>query len=204
MNEWERLLGCEHSVSRSKVRLRPTEHPNAQPASWRCPGQRKEGHGKFFHSVPSSSPSVMDATAQTMSVQSEAVLDVIRTALTGKHKIRTQEVLTDLPVLSEMYEVPETRELIDQYQTDEYAFVPGGLLASLHKHYDRLWSVCLEEAYRDSKLPDYTPQETLDALNDLLLSTHLNMWNGRGLDEIDLRYIVQQSHPNSASDQGHA
>lgn len=66
------------------------------------------------------------------------VLDVIRTALTGIHKIRTQEVLTSLPILSEMYKVPETRELIDQYQSDEYAFVPDCLLGSLHKQFDRL------------------------------------------------------------------
>ena len=35
--------------NRSKARLRQTEHPNALPTSWRCPGQHKAGHGKFFH-----------------------------------------------------------------------------------------------------------------------------------------------------------
>jgi hypothetical protein len=53
----------------------PTNHLQLRSArryaTWvSCPGQRKDGHGKLFHSVPSSSPSVMDATAQTMSGQS--------------------------------------------------------------------------------------------------------------------------------------
>jgi hypothetical protein len=37
------------------------------PASERCPGQPKAGHGKLFHSVPASSLSVMDATIPAMS-----------------------------------------------------------------------------------------------------------------------------------------
>ena len=32
-------FSVEHFSNRSKAHLRQTEHPNALPASWRCPGQ---------------------------------------------------------------------------------------------------------------------------------------------------------------------
>jgi len=38
IRRWERLLGYERFSKRRKDRLHQTEHPNALPASWRCPG----------------------------------------------------------------------------------------------------------------------------------------------------------------------
>src|SRR5687768_17376557 len=46
--------------------LHQTEHPNPCPHRSAVPVTR-EGHGKLFHSVPSGSPSVMDATVPAMS-----------------------------------------------------------------------------------------------------------------------------------------
>lgn len=38
---FEQLLGYEHFSKRSKTHLPQTEHPNALPASWRCPSKHK-------------------------------------------------------------------------------------------------------------------------------------------------------------------
>ena len=46
-----------------KAHLRQTEHPNALPASWHCPGQPKGVVGSSSLSMPGSL-SVMDATDQ--------------------------------------------------------------------------------------------------------------------------------------------
>jgi hypothetical protein len=44
----EKLLGYERFSKRSKDRLHQTQHPNALPASWRCPGQPRNRMGSFF------------------------------------------------------------------------------------------------------------------------------------------------------------
>jgi hypothetical protein len=46
-----------------------TKHPNALPASWRCPGQPADVVWNFFQFSTSGSPSVMAATIPTMKVQ---------------------------------------------------------------------------------------------------------------------------------------
>jgi hypothetical protein len=49
-----------------KIRPTQTKHPNAMPASERCPGQPMDVVGNFFQFSTSSSPSVMDATIPAM------------------------------------------------------------------------------------------------------------------------------------------
>jgi hypothetical protein len=49
-------------LMRRKARLPHTQHPNALPASWRCPGQPGAWFASVFHLSTPGSLSVMDAT----------------------------------------------------------------------------------------------------------------------------------------------
>jgi hypothetical protein len=59
-------FSATNATQGNKARLHQTEHPNALPASWRCPGQPRQDVGNSFISVPARSSSVMDATAPAM------------------------------------------------------------------------------------------------------------------------------------------
>jgi len=43
-----RGFSATNATPGSEARLHQTEHPNALPASERCPGQPRQGHRKFF------------------------------------------------------------------------------------------------------------------------------------------------------------
>ena len=62
---WHSLREAASATNNEKARLRPTEPPNALPASERCPGQHKNVVGSFSLCT-SSSPSVMAATIPAM------------------------------------------------------------------------------------------------------------------------------------------
>ena len=62
-----RRWGSFSATNEVKAHLRQTEHPNTLPASEVLSRSTKERPGRFFHSVLSSSFSVMDATAPAMS-----------------------------------------------------------------------------------------------------------------------------------------
>ena len=66
INKRWRGFSATNTTQGSEARLHPTEHPNAMPATERCPGQ-PETDWKLFHSACLRSPSVMDATMPAMS-----------------------------------------------------------------------------------------------------------------------------------------
>jgi len=101
-------------------------------------------------------------------------LYLYRVLLTGIHLMRTGDVEANLPRLNDVFRLPQVPGLIERKTTGtEKGKLEESEIAEHGREYARLCLV-LEEAAKESALPDEPAASSRDGLNDLLIRLRTN------------------------------
>ncbi len=160
-NYLERVLG-PIALTTSK------EHESLRPLVERSLSRRVHHH---YHGFASGQLAELDKAAAPTA---KKLLYVLRTAITGTHLLRTGQLVTDLGVLLEDYQLGDARQLIEQKKSGERVTLDGPTLERWRGEVARVFAL-LEAARETSPLPEEPTNR--DEIEAWLVDLRRRRWN---------------------------